>query len=130
MEKETGPINKDIAVEVKCRFVPEESDLANSYFFFAYTITITNNGSSPSQLIERHWTITDGFGKSTVVDGAGVVGKQPVLGPGQSFEYTSFCPLSTPTGSMQGYYDMRSSQGIMSCAQIPVFFLMKDNLYH
>lgn len=94
----------EFTVAVRTAFVPEQSDPASSQYFFAYTITITNTGAVPAQLISRHWVITDGANRVQDVKGLGVVGKQPLLKPGESFEYTSGCPLSTPYGSMRGEY--------------------------
>lgn len=88
------------------QYDPGRSRPQSSQWFFLYTVTITNEGSDTVQLINRHWVITDGMGKVEEVVGPGVVGKQPVLAPGQSFEYTSGCPLTTPFGSMHGTYQM------------------------
>lgn len=97
---------RGIRIQVQSFFVPERSNEARRYFFFAYRIRISNEGFDTAQLISRHWIISDGHGRTEEVKGPGVVGEQPVLEPGEAFEYTSFCPLSTPVGSMQGTYQM------------------------
>lgn len=99
-------VTSGVKVEVAARFSPEHSDKKRPLFFFVYTITITNEGSETVQLLHRHWEITDGNGKVEHVRGPGVVGEQPTLKPGQKFEYTSGCPLSTPFGFMKGEYRM------------------------
>jgi len=102
---------RGIRVEVESVFVPERSEPAEKRWFFAYTIHITNQGSETVQLISRHWIITDGDGDAEEVRGAGVVGKQPTLAPGQSFKYTSACPLATNFGTMHGTYQMVTEDG-------------------
>ena len=104
-------VTRGIRVNVEARFVPERSNPADSQWFFAYTITIANEGSRTVQLMSRHWVITDANGKVEEVRGPGVVGHQPILQPGQSFEYTSACPLSTSFGVMQGSYQMVTPEG-------------------
>jgi len=99
-------VTRGVRVEVKARYSQEHSDPARPLWFFLYTITIENMGQHPVQLINRHWEITDGNGRVEHVRGPGVVGKQPLLGPGESFEYTSGCPLPTPFGFMKGEYQM------------------------
>lgn len=95
-----------VRVDVKARYSAEHSDPDRPLWFFIYTITISNEGDRAVQLINRHWEITDGNGKVEHVRGPGVVGKQPVLSPGESFEYTSGCPLPTKFGFMKGEYEM------------------------
>ena len=102
---------RGIRVDVESVFVPERSDPAEKRWFFAYTIRITNESSETAQLISRHWIITDGDGDAEEVRGPGVVGKQPTLAPGQSFEYSSACPLATNFGTMHGTYQMVSEGG-------------------
>lgn len=99
-------VTKGVRIEVKARYSVEHSDPKRPLWFFMYTITIENMGSEPVQLLRRHWEITDGNGHVEHVRGPGVVGKQPLLAPGQSFEYTSGCPLATPFGFMKGEYEM------------------------
>ncbi|KMO15715.1 Co2+/Mg2+ efflux protein ApaG [Methylobacterium platani] len=112
-----------ISVSVQPRFVEEESSPDSGRYFFAYTVEITNNGSEQVQLRSRHWRIVDGRGEMQEVRGAGVVGKQPVLGPGESFSYTSGCPLTTPDGTMEGTYTMATPDGRSFEAAIPAFSL-------
>jgi ApaG protein len=99
-------ITRNIRVRVQAQYDPSRSNPNHSQWFFLYTVNVTNEGSETVQLMSRHWVITDGMGKVEEVRGPGVVGKQPVLAPGESFEYTSGCPLTTPFGSMQGTYQM------------------------
>jgi ApaG protein len=97
---------RGVRVKVRARFSPEHSNLAQPLWFFIYTIELTNEGAETVQLLHRHWEITDANGNVEHVRGPGVVGEQPVLKPGQSFEYTSGCPLPTPFGFMKGEYRM------------------------
>ncbi len=97
---------RGIRVEVKSFHIPERSRPDQSYYFFSYQVTISNIGTQRAQLVSRKWIITDAEGRVETVQGPGVVGKQPVLNPGDSFQYTSFCPLNTPVGSMHGEYRM------------------------
>ena len=90
---------------------PEQSQPFQSHWFFHYTVRITNEGEETVQLISRHWIITDAAGHTEEVKGSGVVGEQPVLAPGESFQYTSGCPLKTSTGSMRGTYQMVTEDG-------------------
>ena len=114
---------RGISVSVQPRFVEEESSPDSGRYFFAYTVEITNNGSEQVQLRSRHWRIVDGRGEMQEVRGAGVVGKQPVLGPGESFSYTIGCPLTTPDGTMEGTYTMATADGRSFEAAIPAFSL-------
>ena len=97
---------RGVRIQVRPRFVPEQSDPDNGQWLFAYHITIRNDGEKTVQLISRHWVITNGEGKVEEVRGPGVVGYQPVLRPGEEFEYTSGCPLTTPVGTMHGEFNM------------------------
>jgi ApaG protein len=112
-----------IEVTVRPQFLDERSSPANNYYFWAYTIEIVNRGSDTVQLISRHWRITDALGRVQEVRGPGVVGEQPVLGPGQSFQYTSGVPLPTPSGFMAGSYNMVSTAGERFDIEIPAFSL-------
>jgi ApaG protein len=114
---------RGIRVEVESTFVPERSDRAEKRWFFAYTIRITNDGAETAQLISRHWIITDGDGDAEEVRGPGVVGKQPTLKPGDSFEYTSACPLCTNFGTMHGTYQMVTENGEQFDVEIAPFAL-------
>ena len=97
---------RNIRVRVHAQYDPGRSSPQQSQWFFLYTVSVTNESRDTVQLMSRHWVITDAMGKVEEVQGPGVVGKQPVLAPGQSFEYTSGCPLTTPFGSMHGTYQM------------------------
>jgi len=99
-------VTEGIRVEVESQFLPERSDPSKGEWFFIYTIRITNEGTGAAQLVSRHWIITDGTGWVEEVRGPGVIGQQPVIEPGTSFEYTSACPLKTPFGTMHGTYQM------------------------
>ncbi|HEY8384033.1 MAG TPA: Co2+/Mg2+ efflux protein ApaG [Microvirga sp.] len=116
-------VTRGISVTVTPRFMPEESSPDDGRYFFAYTVEIINLGLERVQLIARHWRIVDGHGQVQEVQGAGVVGKQPVLEPGESFNYTSGCPLPTPNGTMQGTYAMVTASGETFDAEIPAFSL-------
>ena len=112
-----------IAVSVTPRFMPERSSVEKSYFFWSYTIEITNRGEQTVQIKTRHWKITDAFGRVQEVKGAGVVGEEPVLEPGASYEYTSGVPLPTPSGIMMGSYGMVTPGGERFDIDIPPFSL-------
>jgi ApaG protein len=117
-------VTRDIEVSVKPRFMSERSAPDNGYFFWAYTIEITNHGRETVQLKNRHWRITDANGRLQEVRGAGVVGEEPVIEPGKSFEYTSGVPLSTSSGFMTGSYGMIvTSNGQPFDVDIPAFSL-------
>ena len=110
-------------VEVLPEYLPEQSAPDTGVFSFAYTITITNAGDAPGQLISRHWIISDARGHTEEVKGLGVVGQQPLLKPGESFQYTSGCPLRTPTGTMHGHYHCVGEDGEAFEVPIPLFLL-------
>jgi ApaG protein len=112
-----------IEVSVTPRFLPDRSSPENNYFFWAYTITISNRGTETVQLKTRHWRITDALGRLQEVRGAGVVGEQPMLKPGEKFEYTSGVPLPTSSGFMTGSYGMTSTAGRSFDVDIPAFSL-------
>lgn len=112
-----------ILVETKPMYVPERSNPALGSYFFAYEITIANVGVEPATLLRRRWVITDGTGHVEEVEGEGVVGHTPHLEPGQAFRYTSFCPLSTPVGTMEGSYQMIRDDGETFDAPIAPFTL-------
>lgn len=116
-------VTRGIRVTVEPRFVEEESSPDQKRFFFAYTVEITNLSTERVQLQSRYWRIVDGQGKLQEVRGPGVVGKQPVLGPGETFSYTSGCPLTTPDGTMEGTYTMVTGKGESFQADIPAFSL-------
>jgi len=110
-----------ITVRVAVNFLPEQSRIEAGKWFWVYHIRIENHSDRPVQLITRHWRITDGRGMVNHVDGDGVVGEQPLLQPGESHDYVSGCPLSTPQGSMEGYYTFRRQDGSELQATIPYF---------
>src|SRR6266850_7290440 len=112
-----------VRVHVTPFFIPHESDPAHNKFVFGYRITIRNEGDSTVQLLSRHWHIIDADGEPHEVRGEGVIGHTPVLEPGQEFEYTSFCPLETEWGTMEGEYQMMRDDGWMFEAKIGRFYL-------
>ena len=111
-----------VVVRVVTSYLPEQSDPPERYIW-AYMIEIENTGRRAVQLISRHWIITDALGRVEEVEGPGVVGEQPVIAPGESYQYTSGCPLPTPSGSMAGTYHMRVEGGGAFEAEIPAFSL-------
>ena len=113
-------------VEVLPEYLPEQSAPDTGVFSFAYTITITNSGETPAQLISRHWIISDSRGHTEEVKGLGVVGHQPLLRPGESFQYTSGTRLATPTGSMRGSFFCVAEDGERFEAPVPEFTLRAD----
>lgn len=118
---------RGVRIQVRSAYVPDRSSPDDRFFFFAYRVRITNTGDVPVKLISRHWVITDGGGRVEEVKGPGVVGEQPLLTHGQTFEYTSACPLSTPVGSMHGTYQMLSAEGELFDAEIAPFTLARPN---
>jgi ApaG protein len=118
------------SVSVRPQFVPEHSRPDEDKFLFAYTVTIRNTGDVAAQLISRHWIITDANNKVEEVQGLGVVGEQPMLQPGEAFEYTSGCPIATPVGSMRGSYQCVAADGTRFEAPIPEFLLSMPRTLH
>lgn len=116
-------VTNGIRVLVRSSYIPEQSTPREHRYVFAYSIRIANEGSVPAQLISRHWVITHGTGHVEEVRGPGVVGAQPRLEPGQAFEYTSGCVLSTPHGTMHGSYEMKRDDGTTFNATIAPFSL-------
>lgn len=121
-------VTRDIAVVVKPIFLEDQSYPEDNHFVWAYTIQIENQGSETVQLRTRTWVITDSAGNIQKVHGEGVVGKQPILHPGERFEYTSGAPLATPTGFMEGSYQMEANGGDIFDITIPAFSL--DSPHH
>lgn len=119
-----------VAVSAVARYLPEQSDESARRYAFAYTITIRNTGSVKAQLVSRHWIITDAEGRVQEVRGMGVVGEQPVLGPGEQFEYTSGAAIETPVGTMRGSYLMVADDGTKFDAPIPEFTLSVPRVLH
>ena len=116
-------VTKNIEITVEPDFLEDRSDPRMGRYFWAYTIEIANKGETTVQLVSRHWRITDANGKLDEVKGAGVVGEQPILREGESFRYTSGCPLSTPSGFMVGTYQMVDENGDAFEVTIPAFSL-------
>ncbi len=119
-----------IDVQVKTQYLADQSDPDEDRHVFSYTITITNAGSVAAQLISRHWVITDSEGVVQEVRGLGVVGHQPLLKPGEHFEYTSGCALATPVGTMKGSYQMTAEDGTQFDAPIAEFLLSMPRTLH
>jgi len=114
---------RSIQVTVEPTFLESESSPSDNRYFWAYAVEVTNQGEEVVQLRSRHWRITDANGRTEEVRGSGVVGKQPVLRPGEMFSYTSGCPLTTPSGIMVGSYQMRTDKGELFSIEIPAFSL-------
>lgn len=114
---------RDISVSVRSFYLEEQSSPEEDHFVWAYRVNIENRGKNTVQLLNRHWRITDKLGRLQEVRGSGVVGEQPVLKPGESFEYTSGCPLGTPSGIMAGSYQMATPEGERFDIEIPAFSL-------
>ncbi|HQR61299.1 MAG TPA: Co2+/Mg2+ efflux protein ApaG [Methylophilaceae bacterium] len=120
----------EFSVTVETAFVPEQSDEAQNRYVFTYTITITNTGSMAAQLISRHWIIADSNNEVQEVRGLGVVGVQPLLQPGEHFQYTSGTVLATPVGTMHGSYHMTAEDGTQFDSPIPKFTLSMPRVLH
>ena len=114
---------RGVRIRVRSAFVPERSSPRENHYFFAYRVRISNEGEETVQLVSREWIITDANGEVEQVNGPGVVGEQPILEPGEHFEYTSFCPLTTAIGSMHGTYQMVAASGERFDAEIAPFSL-------
>lgn len=119
-------VTRGVRVKVISRYV-EERSRPGEFYFFAYQVTITNLGDEPVQLLSRHWIITDGMGNVEEVRGPGVIGEQPILAPGQQFQYVSACPLPTQVGVMHGTYQMITDQGEEFDAEIAPFTLAEPS---
>ncbi len=120
----------DMSVVVQAQYLADQSDPANQAFVFAYTVRITNSGQRPAQIISRHWVIVDGNNVREDVRGLGVVGQQPLLAAGETFEYTSGCPLKTPVGSMRGTYLCVGEDGVPFDVAVPEFVLAMPRTLH
>ena len=116
-------VTRAIRVDVEPIYLEEQSEPANGQFVWAYRVQIGNEGAETVQLLSRYWHITDGFGRIQEVRGAGVVGEQPILNPGEAYEYTSGTPLPTPSGIMRGTYEMKTPAGDKFDIEIPAFSL-------
>ncbi len=120
----------DISIETTPAYLAEQSDADRDHYVFAYTILIRNTGNIPAQLISRHWIITDANSAVQEVKGLGVIGHQPLLQPGEHFEYTSGCALPTPIGTMRGSYQMVAEDGTHFEAAIAEFVLAIPHMLH
>jgi len=134
LRSELAPISEavtnDIRVEVLSRYSPENSQPSQGAWIFQYTVRITNQGAETVQLVSRHWIITDALDHSNEVKGPGVVGETPVLAPGESFTFSSWCPLKTPTGTMHGTYQMIRPDGSQFDIEIAPFGLKAPYTVH
>lgn len=134
LQPELAPISEavtnGIRVEVMAKHSPENSRPMQGEWVFQYTVRITNVGAETVQLLSRHWIITDALEHTEEVKGPGVVGEQPVLAPGESFKYSSWCPLKTPTGTMRGTYQMTSPSGDQFDIEIAPFALKARYTVH
>lgn len=119
----SSAVTRNIRVDVEPEYLPHQSDPKSGLWMFSYHVRIVNEGGEPVQLVSRHWVITDATGRVEDVRGPGVVGEQPVIRPGQSFEYRSGCPLPTPMGTMHGAYQMVTSRGERFDAEVAPFTL-------
>ncbi|MBC8210082.1 MAG: Co2+/Mg2+ efflux protein ApaG [Gammaproteobacteria bacterium] len=120
----------NIQINVKTRYIEEQSNPDKDYYVFAYTITIMNKGDQPARLLNRHWVITDSNHKVQEVRGEGVVGEQPHLKPGEQFVYTSGTMLETSVGTMRGSYEMKADDGVMFDADVQEFVLSTPRVLH
>ena len=121
---------RGVRVQVEVTYLPEHSSPDESLFFFTYRIRISNSGDETVQLISRRWRITDAYGRVEIVEGPGVVGQQPMLRRGETFEYQSFCPLGTAIGTMEGEYLMQAAGGERFEAAIAAFHLHAPQSVH
>lgn len=126
----TSPQTYDCLVTVKTQYLADQSNIEASQYVFSYTIQITNTGTVAAQLISRHWVITDSNNKIQEVRGLGVVGDQPLLEPGASYEYTSGTMMNTPVGTMHGTYQMTAVDGTQFDVEIPTFTLAMPRVLH
>lgn len=120
----------EVQVQTNVAYLPDQSDEKGERYVFAYTMTISNTGTVPAQLISRHWVITDAASQVQEVRGLGVVGEQPLLQPGESFEYTSGTSLATPVGTMRGSYQMVAEDGSRFEAPVAEFILSVPRVLH
>ena len=114
----------NIKIDIHSEFIPELSNNEDSLFYFSYKVSIYNLGVNRVQLLSRHWNIKDGLGKEKRINGEGVIGKKPIIDPGKSYKYKSYCPLKTEFGSMNGFYTMKDEEGNLFKTLIPHFGLI------
>ena len=126
----SAAVTNHVRVEVESQYAPEQSQPFEQQWFFFYTVHITNEGQDTVQLRSRHWIITDATGHVEEVKGPGVIGEQPVLAPGESFQYTSGCPLPTSTGVMRGTYQMTTADGVPFDIEVAPFALHEPYTVH
>lgn len=124
------PKKHDILVSARVAYIADQSDAAEGRYVFAYTINVKNIGKVAARLVSRHWIITDSNGEVQEVRGQGVVGEQPLLKPGEAFEYTSGTAIATPVGTMRGSYQMVADDGVQFDAAIPEFTLSMPRVLH
>ena len=120
----------ECTVKVEVTFIPDQSDVEHNRYAFAYHVIITNTGNIAAQLISRHWIVTEADGETQEIKGLGVVGAQPLLNPGEQYEYTSGTVINTPMGEMHGTYQMVAEDGTQFDAIIPVFSLCMPRVLH
>lgn len=120
--------SRALSVKVKTSYLPEHSNAAEDQYVFSYTISVTNSGDTAAQLIARRWVITDANGDESIVEGEGVVGKQPLIQPGETYTYTSGSVFNTPVGTMHGHYKMLDNNQQAFWIDIPVFRLALPNI--
>ena len=130
MPQQSEAVTRDIRIRVQARFVPQRSRPEDGLWFFAYHVELENIGDETVKLLSRHWIITDGEARVEEVRGPGVVGEQPVLEPGDTFDYTSACPLPTEFGTMHGSYQMVTQEGDRFDATIAPFSLSTPHSVH
>ena len=116
-----------IKIEIESKFLSELSNNDEALFYFLYNVKIYNHGKNKVKLISRHWNIQDALGRKKNIDGEGVIGVKPTIEPGNCFEYSSYCPLKTDSGIMDGFYTMRDEKGQLFKALIPLFGLIAPN---
>ena len=117
-----------IIVEVNSEFLPHRSNLVKEYYFFSYNVMIKNKSNISAKLLSRYWSISDGLGNTEDIHGPGVVGKTPTIKPGETFEYTSFCPLKTPIGTMEGSFRMIDENKMEFDVEIKPFKLVASQV--
>ena len=127
---EYSDMTNEISIDVKPYHVPERSDPKADLYLFAYSINITNNSNQKLKLTNRHWSIRDGRKNERYINGEGVEGQRPELAPGETFNYTNFCPLNTPTGNMRGKFQFLDENGDSFWASVPLFFLRTEETFH
>ena len=121
-------MRKKIKIDSNSKFVPEISNINDSLYYFSYEISIQNKSGKKVKLLSRHWNIINGFGDNKQIDGEGVIGKKPIINPGEVFKYSSYCPLSTQYGTMNGFYTMKDESGEIFKVIIPKFSLYQPEV--